>query len=165
MTISHTSLSSEQRTLAIQRLTALWAFSESGLGGIMHALQIPFTGLVIGGFAVIIITFITKISAYKYSQVLQSLFVVLIVKVMVSPYTPFPAYIAVSFQALIGIALFRLLKVNLLSILLLSIIAMLESALQQLLMCEPGFRPGLAVPAGLLNITTLGRNAGRFDNQ
>ena len=47
-----------QRLNAIQRLTALWAFTESGLGGIMHALQIPFTGLLVGGMAVIMISLI-----------------------------------------------------------------------------------------------------------
>jgi hypothetical protein len=58
---------------------------------------------------------------------------VLIVKAMVSPHTPFPAYIAVSFQALLGYALFSLLRVNFISILLLSTVAMLESAIQKLL--------------------------------
>ncbi len=131
--INYTNLSPEQRITAIQRLTALWAFCESGLGGLLHALQIPFTGLVVGGLAVIIITFIAKISEHNYSQILQSLLIVLVVKAMVSPYTPFPAYIAVSFQALVGFILFGLLRVSLLSILLLSIIAMLESAVQKLL--------------------------------
>ena len=131
--INYNNLSAEQRITAVQRLTALWAFCESGLGGLLHALQIPITGPVVGGLAVIIITFIAKISDHKYSQILQSLLIVLVVKAIVSPYTPFPAYIAVSFQALMGFILFRLLKINLLSILLLSIIAMLESAIQQLL--------------------------------
>ena len=131
--INYTNLSPEQRITAVQRLTALWAFCESGLGGLLHALQIPFTGLVVGGLAVIIITFIAKISEHNYSQILQSLLIVLVVKAMVSPYTPFPAYIAVSFQALVGLILFCLLRVNLISILLLSTIAMLESAIQKLL--------------------------------
>jgi hypothetical protein len=52
---------------------------------------------------------------------------------MVSPHTPFPAYIAVSFQALLGYALFSLLRVNFISIILLSTIAMLESAIQKIL--------------------------------
>lgn len=133
MTIDHKNLSREQRIIAIQRLTALWAFSESGLGGIMHALQIPFTGLVVGGLAVILISFIAQISEHQYKEILKSLLIVLIIKAMVSPYTPFPAYIAVSFQAILGYILFSLFRINLVSILLLSIITMLESALQQLL--------------------------------
>ena len=133
MNINYKDLTTEQRSVAIQRLTALWAFSESGLGGIMHALQIPFTGLAVGGLAIIMICFIAHVSDQKYGQILRSLLIVLVIKAMVSPYTPFPAYIAVSFQALMGFVLFSLFRVNLVSILLLSIITMLESALQQLL--------------------------------
>jgi len=133
MTAGFKYLTVDQRYTAVQRLTALWAFSESGLGGIMHALQIPFTGLVVGGLAVILISLIAEISGHNYQQILKSAVIVLIVKAMVSPYTPFPAYIAVSFQALLGYALFKLINLNILSILLLSSIAMLESAIQKLL--------------------------------
>jgi len=126
-------LSGEQRTNAIQRLTALWAFTESGLGGIMHALHIPLTGLVVGGMAVIMISLIAFLSGGQYKQVLKSAIIVLIVKATVSPHTPVPAYIAVSFQALLGFALFHLLHVNFISILLLSCIAMIESAIQKIL--------------------------------
>ncbi len=133
MIVGYNYLSSEQRRNAIQRLTALWAFTESGLGGIMHALQIPFTGLLVGGMAVIMISLIADFSEYNYKQILKSAIIVLIVKAMVSPHTPFPAYIAVTFQALLGYALFSLIKVNFFSIALLSTIAMLESAIQKLL--------------------------------
>jgi hypothetical protein len=133
MNIGYKHLPAEQRSVAIQRLTALWAFAESGLGGILHALQIPFTGLIVGGMAVIIISFIAELSGNSYKQILKSAVIVLIVKAMVSPHTPFPAYIAVSFQALLGYALFILLRVNLISIFLLSTIAMMESAIQKLL--------------------------------
>jgi hypothetical protein len=133
MNVGYTYLSKEQRLNAVQRLTALWAFTESGLGGIMHALQIPFTGLLVGGMAVIMICLIADISEHNYKQVLKSAMIVMIVKAMVSPYTPFPAYIAVAFQAVLGYGLFSLLKVNFLSIVLLSTIAMLESAIQKLL--------------------------------
>lgn len=130
---NHSYLTKEQKANAVQRLTALWAFTESGLGGIMHALQIPFTGLLVGGMAVIMISLIADISEKNYKQVLKSAMIVLIVKAMVSPHTPFPAYIAVAFQALLGYGLFSLIKVNFLSIVLLSTIAMAESAIQKLL--------------------------------
>jgi len=133
MIAGNTYLTKEQRANAVQRLTALWAFTESGLGGIMHALQIPFTGLLVGGMAVIMICLIADISVHNYKEVLKSAMIVLIVKAMVSPHTPFPAYIAVAFQALLGYGLFSLLKVNFLSIVLLSTIAMIESAIQKLL--------------------------------
>lgn len=125
--------SKEQRINAIQRLTALWAFTESGLGGIMHALQIPFTGLLVGGMAVIMICLIAEFSEHSYKQILRSVVIVLIVKAMASPFTPLTAYIAVSFQALLGFALFSLLRINYISIVLLCTIAMLESALQKLI--------------------------------
>ncbi len=123
----------EQRGYAIQRLTALWAFTESGLGGIMHALHIPFTGLLVGGMAVIMICMIAEFSEQKYRQILKAALIVLIVKAMAAPFTPVTAYIAVSFQALLGFLLFSLLGVNYISIFLLSSIAMLESAIQKLL--------------------------------
>lgn len=126
-------LTGEQRTAAVQRLTALWAFTESGLGGVMHAVQIPFTGLVVGGMAVIIISLMAEIAAHDKKQILKAAVIVLIVKAMISPHTPFPAYIAVSFQALLGYIVFSLLSVNFFSIVLVSTIAMLESAIQKLL--------------------------------
>lgn len=129
--LSH--LSIEQKLNAIQRLTALWAFAECGLGGVMHALQIPFTGLLVGGVAVIMISLIAALAGQDYRRILKSAMVVLIVKAMVSPHTPFPAYIAVSFQALLGYGLFRLLRVNFFSIILLSSLAMIESAIQKIL--------------------------------
>lgn len=133
MNTAFTKLSIQQRKNAIQRLTALWAFAESGLGGIMHALQIPFTGLVVGGMAVIIISMIAELAEHQYRQILTSTLVVLIVKAMVSPYTPFTAYIAVAFQALLGYSLFSVFSVNFISIALLCVVAMLESAIQKLL--------------------------------
>ena len=126
-------LTKEQKILAIQRLTALWAFAECGLGGMLHALQMPFTGLIVGGLAVIIITLIAKFSDNNISSIFKSLVIVLIIKLTISPFTPFPAYIAVSFQALIGCLLYPLLKVNYISVLLLSIVSMIESAIQKLL--------------------------------
>lgn len=126
-------LSAEQRSLALQRLTALWAFNESGLGGILHAFQLPFTGLLVGGLAVVLICFITSFSKRPYQQIFQSLWIVLVVKALVSPHSPPMAYIAVSFQAIIGFVLFNIMGVNFLSILLVSVLAMLESALQKLI--------------------------------
>jgi len=96
-------------------------------------LKIPFTGLVVGGMAVIMICMIADLCEHKYKQLLKSALIVLIVKAMVSPFTPVTAYVAVSFQALLGFGLFSLLRVNLASILLLSIITMLESAIQKIL--------------------------------
>ena len=155
MKITHPDLLAPQRSLAIQRLTALWAFAESGLGGVLHAFQIPFTGLVIGGFAVIIITLIAKFSDHQYQKIIKSFLIVLIVKAMVSPHTPFPAYLAISFQALLGYCLFSLFKINFLSIFLLSILSMMESAIQKLLILTFFFGQSLWKAAdGLVDFIT-----------
>ncbi len=128
-----TEMQQEDRRLVLQRLTALWAFTESGLGGILHAFKIPFTGLVVGGMAVLLIVLIAHFAVGKYKQIIQSMLIVLLVKAIVSPHTPFPAYIAVSFQGLLGYSLFKLIKLNAISITVLAIAAMLESAIQKLL--------------------------------
>ena len=133
LSFTYQHLSKEQRITAVQRLTALWAFCESGLGGVLHAMQMPFTGLIVGGLAVIFITLIAGFSEQRYGQVLKSLLLVLIIKAMISPYTPFPAYIAVTFQAFLGYALFYLLGINFFSILILSTVTLVESAVQKLL--------------------------------
>ena len=72
--ITMDNLTKEQKVLAIQRLTALWAFAESGLGGMLHALQLPFTGLIVGGLSVIIITLIAKfLLCYNFDVCFQLL--------------------------------------------------------------------------------------------
>lgn len=126
-------LFSIQRNVIVQRLTVIWAFVESCLGGIMHSLKIPFTGLLVGGLAVIIISLIAKNAKNIVKDLLKSLTIVLLVKATVSPYTPFTAYIAVGFQACVAIVLFKILALNAVSIFMLSIMAMMESAIQKLL--------------------------------
>lgn len=127
------SLTASQKVLAMRRLTALWAFSESGLGGILHAFQLPVTGLIVGGISVMMISFIALLSANNYKEIFTSLIIVLIIKAGVSPYTPVTAYIAVTFQAVAGYLFFRSFGINFGSIFLVGIITMLESALQHLL--------------------------------
>jgi hypothetical protein len=46
----------------VQRLTALWALSEAAFGGVLHAFQVPFTGLFINASAIIFITLIAYYS-------------------------------------------------------------------------------------------------------
>lgn len=126
-------LSEKEKNIAVQRLTALWAFVECGIGGLMHSFKFPFTGLVVGGFAILIISLIAKICYNHLSEIFKSLVIVLIIKLSLSPLTPFTAYIAVVFQATIGYWVFLLLGNNSISIILLSVICMLQSALQKLI--------------------------------
>lgn len=89
----------------IDKITALWAFSEAALGGILHALKIPFTGLFIGGSAVI---FISLIAFYADSRkvIFESTLKVILVKFVVSPYSPLAAYFAVFLQSVLGYLFF-----------------------------------------------------------
>ncbi len=119
--------------LAIQRLTALWALSESGLGGVLHAFRMPFTGVVAGGFAIILLTLLAHFAEKPAQTILKSLLVVLIIKAMVSPHSPIMAYLAVSVQALLAAGIYTLFGIRFMSIALVSLLAMWESAVQKLL--------------------------------
>lgn len=114
-------------------LTALWAFVESGLGGLMHALHIPFTGIVLGGFSIIIISVIALNGHSPFQNIMKATLVVLAVKASVNPGTPPMAYLAVSFQGLCGALLFSVPRRLMITMILLGVITMLESALQKLL--------------------------------
>jgi hypothetical protein len=126
-------LTPARRWLALQRITALWAFCESGLGGVLHALRMPFTGLLVGSFSVICITLIAWCSARHYRRILDSMLLVLIVKAAVSPHSPPTAYLAVSFQGLAAYVIYRLAGVRAGSIYTVAVLALVESALQKLL--------------------------------
>lgn len=93
------------QTIKIKRLTTLWALSEALLGGILHAMKIPLTGLIIGGVATIIIIQISTLKATG-REILKATFIVVLVKMILSPYTPVNAYIAVFIQGLAGSVIF-----------------------------------------------------------
>lgn len=119
--------------IAIQRLTAVWALSECALGGVLHAMKLPFTGVILASVAVVIITLMLRLSHSKPGVILRALMVVLSVKFMLSPHTSPTAYLAVSFQAVLGYVIYVVLGGGLLSTLLFAILALLESALQKIL--------------------------------
>lgn len=122
-----------RRHAAVNRLTALWALSESGLGGWLFALKIPLTGALVGGFAVLLISLIAWYSKGSARTMLSSLVLVLLIKATVSPHSPLPAYLAVSFQGLMGVLLFRAISGFRFAALLLGMLAMLESAFQKII--------------------------------
>ena len=82
-----------------KRIIALWAFSESVLGGMLHLLKIPLTGLVVGGLAVVFLSLIAYQSSNK-SSILKATLIVLIIKFVISPYTPIMAFVSVSVEGL-----------------------------------------------------------------
>jgi hypothetical protein len=116
---------------AINRLTALWALSESGLGGMMHALKIPFTGFFLGGFAIVIITLIAHFSDKPFKAILQATVLVVLVKAAASPHSPPMAYIAVGFQGLIGALMFTVIPFFRIAAPLFGMLALFESAVQK----------------------------------
>lgn len=116
----------------VDRIIAVWALSEAALGGFLHALRLPFTGLFVGGMAVLFITMLARFDSRKYG-ILRATLMVMIVKILVSPHAPVNAYIAITFQGLLGTFLFRFIKNVRLSAMLLGIFSLLQSALQKLL--------------------------------
>jgi len=119
---------------AVNRLTALWALNESGLGGVLHAAKFPFTGIFVGGFAVILISLIARYSNYSFKAILKATAMVLMIKAAVSPHSPFPAYLAVSFQGLLGAMLFSLTRNFKITPVVFGGLALLESAIQKILL-------------------------------
>lgn len=120
-------------TTIITRLTALWALSEAGLGGVLHAFKFPFTGVLVGGFAVVLVSLIAYFSDNKWNTILRSLMIVLIIKLAVSPHSPPDAYMAVTFQAVAAGLIYSRFPLSLLSAIFLGIVTLVESAIQQLL--------------------------------
>jgi hypothetical protein len=117
----------------IDRLTALWALNESGLGGFLHVFSTPFTGLIVGGISILLISLIAYYAENKWQAILRALLIVLIIKMAVSPYSPIGAYVAVSFQGVFGALLFSKFSWKSATIIVLGMVTFLESALQKLL--------------------------------
>lgn len=129
----YNAISSIDENTAMIRLTALWALSEAGLGGMLHFFRTPFTGLLIGSVAVVLIGMMAYVSEKPYKSIPKALLLVLIVKMTISPHSPLPAYLAVSFQGLLAAVLFSTLPSFRLSCFLLGFLALMESALQKII--------------------------------
>jgi nucleoside-triphosphatase THEP1 len=121
-----------QNSLRLQSLIALWAISETAIGGFLHAFKLPITGFIVGGFAVIIISLLGYYAENKWTTILKATALVIIIKGMISPQSPPTAYIAVLFQGMLGALLFSTCKYKP-AVFLFAILAMLESGLQKLL--------------------------------
>ena len=125
------------------KLTAIWAVSESGLGGLLHAIKLPFSGLFLGSLAVLIITYLAYISQNKFNTILKATLLVVLIKVTASPHSPPMAYIAVLFQGIFGAFIYSILGVNRLSAIIFGSLALLESAFQKILTLTIIFGIGL----------------------
>lgn len=113
-------------------LIALWALVESGLGGIMHALHLPFTGVIIGGFAVLCIALIAYTLPNPMHAIFKATLLVLVVKALVNPATSPTAYVAVMFQGVLGAILLQRKSWIPFAAIPFALISMLESAFQKI---------------------------------
>ncbi len=132
-----------QPKLLNAKLTAIWAVSESGLGGLLHAAKIPFSGIFLGSFAIIIITYIAKSNTNRFNAIIKATLLVIAIKAIVSPHSPPMAYVAVTFQGLLGAIVYGSFGLNRFSSISIGAIALLESAFQKILTLTVIFGMGL----------------------
>lgn len=123
----------QNSTSFVHRLTALWAFSECALGGILHAFKFPFTGFFLGGFAVIMIGMIAFFSNRPSRDLMVSTLIVVLIKAAVNPHSPPMAYVAVGFQGLCGALLYSLIRNFSVAAVVVGALSLAESALQKVL--------------------------------
>ncbi len=116
-----------------KRIIAIWGFSEAALGGILHALKIPLTGMFVGSAAVIFITLLAHYSQKK-TVILNATITVIVIKAIISPHTPLAAYFAVGLQGLLGYLFFSIIKIKKIAAGLLGFFALLFSALQKFIL-------------------------------
>lgn len=129
-------------------LAGIWAFVESGLGGAMHALKLPFTGIWVGGTAVAVLIVMAGVLRGRYEAwghaqrvprhtiagtLLRATMVVMAVKLMASPHSPPTAYLAVGFQGVSAAFLLSWFRPFRLGAILFAALSMFESAIQKLL--------------------------------
>lgn len=114
------------------RLVAFWVVCEAFAGGIMHGINLPFTGMIVSSLAVISIILIAWHIPYG-SSIIKATIIVAIFKLMLSPHSPPTAYIAVFFQGMMGQLLFVKRRFFVLSSIVLSILALVESSIQRIL--------------------------------
>jgi hypothetical protein len=129
------------KTNVTLRITALWAFSEAFMGGILHGLKIPFAGLVLAFVASVCITLIA-LGNNKKGEILKATLLVIAVKFILSPHTPPMAYVAVLIQGAIGELLFLNRKALKPAAFILTLFSLLYSAFQHLLILTIVFGKG-----------------------
>ena len=122
----------DENRISILKITALWAFSESAFGGILHALRIPLRGLFISSAAVLFISLIALFSKNS-KEILKATLIVVLIKALVSPHSPVAAYLAVSLQGVLGFLLFSTKKFYKLSALLLGLLVLFFSGIQKII--------------------------------
>lgn len=114
------------------RLTALWALSEGLIGGIIHGLKLPVSGLIAGSISVLCICLIGQLQLGK-GTLFKATLLVAIFKFLLSPQAPPTAYIALAFQGFCGSIFYEWIRLRQGAPLFVALLAMVESGLQRLL--------------------------------
>jgi len=129
------------KTNVTLRITALWAFSEAFMGGILHGLKIPFAGLLLAFVASVCITLIA-LGDNKKGEIFKATLLVIAVKFILSPHTPPMAYVAVLIQGTVGELLFLQRRYLKPAAFILTIFSLVYSAFQHLLILTIIFGKG-----------------------
>ena len=114
------------------RIIALWVVCEAMLGGIIHGFKLPVSGLIVGSSAIVCIALLGLLIPTK-GAILKATMVVVVFKMLLSPQSPFAAYIAVLFQGVLGHLLFSNKKHFILKCYIFAFLALIESALQRVI--------------------------------
>jgi hypothetical protein len=122
------------------RITALWAFSEAFLGGILHGFKFPFAGLALALIASLCMSLLAVHE--KKGAILKATLAVIAVKFLLSPHTPPTAYLAVFIEGLAGELFFISKKQLKLSAFFLTLFCLMYSAFQHLIMLTLVFGKG-----------------------
>lgn len=85
--------------ILMSRLILLWILIEVVLGGALHALKIPLSGLIVGNFAIVCIFLLIR-STENCTSVLKALMTVMLAKLILSPQASPFAYLALTMQTL-----------------------------------------------------------------
>lgn len=125
-------LASNSNLQVQQRLIAVWALAEGFLGGILHGLHLPVTGLVVGSVSVCCLALLSRV-ATRRGDILKATLLVMLVKAMLSPHSPPMAYFAVFSQGLLAQLLFSGSRFYKLNCFLLAVLTQLQSAIQHLM--------------------------------
>ena len=120
-----------ENELNISRITAIWAFSESAFGGILHALTVPLRGVFISSAAVLFISLIALFSKSN-REILKATAIVIVIKAIISPYTPLTAYLAVSLQGFLGFIFFSTKKFYKISAFIFGMMVLFFSGIQKI---------------------------------
>jgi len=115
----------------VAKLTALWALSEGGLGGILHATRLPFRGVLLACIAAIVMCLIARASR-KRTAPLRAAMVVLAIKAVLAPHSFGGAYVAVLNQALMGTVCLAVLGPTLWGCMVVGALALTETSLHHL---------------------------------